>query len=259
MNILLPKGSNFDNHRSRKILAFTENLATTGVKKPTVLIWQEKHKTAALGISQKAEEELNLAAIEKDNLRIVRRQSGGGAVILTAETLCFEVIAPLTAGFAQETIKESFIKYTLPLVNLFKSYNIATKVSGISDISINFCQQWKKAVGCAQLRKKNALVVHASILINLDKSLMERYLKWPSAVPDYREGRSHTDFCINLAEIIPEITPQKLAKELKDEFIASGWKVLPELPEFTEQQKKLLIEKYRNSGWNLSRKRPRIF
>ncbi len=38
----------------------------------------------------------------------------------------------------------------------------------------------------------------ASLLVDLDLALLERYLRFPSRVPDYRQGRSHEQFCTTL-------------------------------------------------------------
>lgn len=242
---------------AEKVLTHTEYSAATGTDRISALIWQEKDTAAALGIAQQAAAELNTTALEEDNVRIIRRQSGGGAVILGAGVVCFEVIAPLTAGFENETIKDSFISYTLPLVRLLQHYQIPTSVSGISDISVNVDGTWRKIAGCAQLRKKSALVVHASVLVNLDRKLLERYLKWPTAVPDYRANRSHTDFCLNLSEIIPGMSAARLAAELQEQMLLEGWHIIGELPAFSAAEERILTEKYQSKSWNIERKRPK--
>lgn len=244
--------------RTEEILAYTESLAIQGVSSPTVLIWQEPETVAALGISQSAEVELNMQAINKDNVRIVRRQSGGGAVILRNEVLCFEVIAPIKNSIEDMSIRESFQYYTQPLIDILKTYNLEASISGISDITIDHDGINKKNVGCAQLRKRKALVVHASILINLDMSILERYLRFPSDVPDYRQGRSHTDFCINLDQLIPEITPIFLYNELAKEFTTRGWNIISEIQQDNALYSELLSKKYTQESWNIERKRPKI-
>ncbi len=243
---------------TEEALAYTESLAISGVDEPTVLIWHESHSAAALGISQKAERELNLQAIEHDKVRIVRRQSGGGAVILNPDVLCFEVIAPLAADTDTLTIRESFTRYTEPLVAVLQNQGLAADVSGISDITVSCNGSARKIAGCAQLRKKSALVVHASILVTLEPELLEKYLNFPSDVPDYRHGRSHRDFCITLADLIPEINPLTLSKLLNAEFSRRNWKIIQPPLQFTELASELLNKKYRSSSWNIERTRPII-
>ena len=243
---------------AEKALAYTESLAIQGVSSPTVLIWQEPETAAALGISQSAEVELNLEAINKDSVRIVRRQSGGGAVILRNEVLCFEVIAPINNSNEDMSIRESFEHYTQPLINVLETHDLKASISGVSDITVKHNGINKKIAGCAQLRKRRALVVHASILVNLNLSILERYLNFPSDVPDYRQGRSHTDFCISLEKIIPNITPLSLCNELFKDFTDQGWNTISDIPKDNMLYNDLLSKKYTQKTWNIERKRPKI-
>ncbi len=240
-------------------LAYTEALSLEGVEETTAFIWKSSETTAALGISQKAEIELNMKNIQANNIPVVRRQSGGGAVILGSGTLCFEVIAPITNTTADLNIKESFQEYTAPLVNLLNSRGIPAQMSGVSDISVSINDESKKVAGCAQLRKKRALVVHASILVDIDKTLLENYLQFPSDVPDYRNNRTHTDFCLNLSELAPNLTTEIIELELLAEFTRLGWKIIKDKPTFNTLATQLLEKKYSQNSWNIDRQRPRIF
>ena len=244
---------------TEEALAYTEALAIQGVNNPTVLIWQAPQTTAALGISQEAARELNLDTLIQDNIPIVRRQSGGGAVILNPDVLCFEVIAPLGAATADLSIRESFQAYTMPLRSILQYRELDTASSGISDITITVDGIPRKIAGCAQLRKKKAMVIHASVLVNLDKNLLEKYLSFPSDVPDYRQNRTHTDFCLNLSEVIPGLTPQQLSNELESKFSANGWNIITQKSQISsELAEELLNKKYTQNSWNIERKRPKI-
>jgi lipoate-protein ligase A len=55
-----------------------------------------------------------------------------------------------------------------------------------------------KFSGNSQRRRKNALLFHGSFLCNFDLALIEKALPMPTKQPDYRLGRSHKDFLINL-------------------------------------------------------------
>ncbi len=239
-------------------LAYTEALAITGVENISSLIWQEKSTAAALGVSQSAERELNLDHILSDKVRIVRRQSGGGAVILNSQTICCEIIAPIPGATGELSIKESFSYYTKPIIKTLSRYNLEANVSGISDITLDQHGTARKVAGCAQLRKKRALVVHVSILVDLDPALLERYLSFPSEVPDYRRNRSHTNFCLNLCSANPELDCAELSQALAEEFTVQGWTPIDSLSETNLLFNQLMEQKYLQPSWNIERKRPRI-
>jgi lipoate-protein ligase A len=56
----------------------------------------------------------------------------------------------------------------------------------------------RKFSGNAQRRKRHWLLFHGTFLLNFDLTLIGRLLKFPTRVPDYRQGRSHLDFVRNL-------------------------------------------------------------
>jgi len=65
---------------------------------------------------------------------------------------------------------------------------------GISDLAIG----GRKILGTSLYRRRKVLFYQASLLVDNDLSLFDRYLRFPSRVPDYREGRGHLEFCTNL-------------------------------------------------------------
>jgi len=55
-----------------------------------------------------------------------------------------------------------------------------------------------KFSGNAQRRKKLFLLFHGTFLLDFDIPLIDKFLRMPSKEPDYRQGRSHTNFLTNL-------------------------------------------------------------
>ena len=56
-----------------------------------------------------------------------------------------------------------------------------------------------KFSGNAQRRRRHALVFHGTILYGFDLSLIDALLKFPSAQPEYRASRSHSEFVRNIS------------------------------------------------------------
>jgi lipoate-protein ligase A len=83
---------------------------------------------------------------------------------------------------------------------------------------------------------------HGSILLHLDIDLVEKALPFPSRQPDYRFGRSHSDFLLNL----------RVPSELVKKTLRKLWNATEFLGEFPVQQIGLLTrEKYSQPEWNL--------
>ncbi|MCC8116632.1 MAG: hypothetical protein LIP18_05695, partial [Planctomycetes bacterium] len=72
------------------VLAWSEALLDeTSPDRPILALWRPAGKNVAIGISQDPERELEVAALRRDGVGLVRRQSGGGAVLLFPGVLCW--------------------------------------------------------------------------------------------------------------------------------------------------------------------------
>ena len=63
-------------------------------------------------------------------------------------------------------------------------------------------------------KRKDTLFYHAVLNFAVPASLIERYLRHPSKEPDYRAGRSHSEFVTSLQENGYAETIQYLKEQL---------------------------------------------
>lgn len=272
------------------MLAWGELLCREGVERISGYLWIPDRQCAILGISQKAEAELNMQALAERGVPVYRRQSGGGAVILAPTMLCFGFIAP---GEWPEVagIRESFHILTAPVRQVLQRLcGQEPEMAGISDITLlDRAGVRRKICGCAQMRKRKGVLVHGTLLVDTDLGLLAELLRWPSEVPEYRQGRAHETFCITLREASacaysgadkascpgakPDTvhSPARICHEIAEAAGALGWRVLtppsngktettgsvPEEGGAMQELERLRLEKYENPEWNLLRKRPR--
>lgn len=175
---------------------------------PHIALWRPKGAWVALGISQKPGLEADVDAMQQDGVGLVRRQSGGGAVLLYEGVLCWEA----WAGFDEiekrqhdgNGIRQTYRLLSKPVIEGLVSLGVNVGHAGICDISSNAEGNAfpRKIAGTAQLRKKNRALVHGSLLVSPDMALLGKYLKHPSDQPEYRRDRSHRDFCTSVARIL---------------------------------------------------------
>ena len=102
----------------------------------------------------------------------------------------------------------------------------------------------RRVGGTAQRRCRNSLLYHMSLLCHFSIPEIERYLKEPVDQPDYRQGRSHTDFLINL-EIDLETCKSALCRT---------WKTVTDrfqLP--LDRVKQLSQDQFNNDQWTYRR------
>jgi len=84
----------------------------------------------------------------------------------------------------------------------------------------------RKVLGSCLYLAAELMVYGASLLVNPDLSLLERYLRHPPREPDYRRGRSHREFVTSLWEQGYRFSTQQLAWVLGPAAWAS-WRAYP--------------------------------
>ncbi len=232
-----------------------------GVDRAVAYAWQPGGLTAAVGLSQDVNRELCMDAVEEEGVPILRRASGGGAVLLTEGVLCFGVISPVAAIGEDNGIHAAYRVLTAHVCDALAGLGIRASVQGVSDIAAPASDPsestFVKLAGTAQLRKRNAVLVHGSVLVAADLTLLDQYLGHPSKEPGYRRQRSHQAFCKNVNDFLAEpVTPRDLYARIRRQAKDRKW-VWEEVPfSLDADAKSLLQEKYLTDAWARHRIRP---
>lgn len=80
---------------------------------------------------------------------------------------------------------------------ILESFGIGGVSCGTSDVAVG---SWK-IYGNAQTWRWKSLLLHGTLLVDLDLDLAERILRYPPCELDYRRGRGHRDFLITLRQL----------------------------------------------------------
>ncbi|MDR3653075.1 MAG: hypothetical protein P4L34_08905 [Paludibacter sp.] len=158
------------------------------------LVWIPDKFYVVLGASNHAIDSLNMENIKRDNITVLKRPSGGQTVVLTPNNIIIAAVY-----FDQKDIhpKEIFNRVNRLIISTIEKSGIHDlSLMGISDIAIS----GKKILGSAIYRSKDALLYHAVLNLGEPASTFEKYLKHPVKEPDYRQGRSHSEFVTSLKE-----------------------------------------------------------
>ena len=236
---------------------------------PAFALWRPEGLYAAIGLAQDPNQELDVDTLRRDGAGLIRRQSGGGSVILCPGILCWEAWATLAevagsfAGGADPGIRQAYACLSRPVSEGLKRLGVWVFPAGICDISITSDNggEARKMAGMAQLRRRDRVLVHGSILVDPDLGLLTRYLKIPSEQPEYRRGRSHRDFCLSVAEKLRQDSARgealiaRLAGAIADSASVLGWVMLAPPPQLESAAAELENGKYRSEAWNWERKR----
>jgi lipoate-protein ligase A len=176
-------------------------------------LWQPDRTYIVLGKSNDPESSLHLDLAQNDKVSITKRPSGGESVILSDKTL---VIAFVSENDEYNKPLDFFRKSNLKIMKALEKWPGVKDLHqrGISDISVNNI----KIAGSAIYRNQDKLFYHCVLNVSEDISLFERYLKHPKREPDYRQGRSHSNFATNLQQLGYEINISDLIRHFDQEF-----------------------------------------
>ncbi len=202
-------------------------------------VWEPANYFIVVGYSNKVSLEVNAAACEGKGIPILRRFSGGGAVLQGPGCLNYALVMKNERAGALGDVGESYKRVLSRHQVLFESLlKVSVQIEGTSDLAIG----GEKFSGNAQHRKHFYSVFHGTFLLGFDRSLIEVCLRMPSKQPAYRGGRSHQTFLRNLL-VDSTLVRQSLREEWQasDEFCAIPYSRIDEL-----------VEKcYARDDWNL--------
>ena len=215
------------------------DLCEAGFAHEILRVWQAPEHFLVLGYSNKSATEANLDQAQRDGVPVLRRCTGGGAVLQGPGCLNYSLILkiPETGPLAHISETNKFImeQHRAALSALIPQ-TAALVVRGHSDLVLGD----RKFSGNAQRRRRRYLLFHGSFLLNLDVDRIERLLPLPSREPDYRHHRPHKDFLVNLGsagqpiqaalrrcwqadEVFREIPAAKIAALAQQQYSAPEW------------------------------------
>lgn len=173
--------------RERELHQLAERSSTEFVR-----VWETEPHAVVLGRSCRIESEVNMASCEADRVPVLRRETGGGAVLLGRGCLNYTLILSLERRPELRDVEESF---WLILNSVIQSLGIVEARREGTDLVL--CG--RKFGGCSQRRLKRTVLHHGTILYDFELAAVNRYLREPSRQPAHRQRRTHSEFLTNVA------------------------------------------------------------
>jgi lipoate-protein ligase A len=174
----------------------------TGVGE-TLRVWESQQTAVIVGSLGSISRDIHKDACLADGVPIIRRLSGGGAVVVARGCLNYSLVLSLDARPELSHVTQSYQLILGRIVDALKVPGLS--IQGLSDLAI----ERRKVSGSAQRRGRRALLHHGTFLYAFDIHSLERYLKEPERQPAYRAGRRHAAFVANAP-----LDPQAIAAAL---------------------------------------------
>ena len=213
-------------------------LCETGACDEVLRFWEPNQYFVVLGYANRAGSEVNLDFCRNQTIPVLRRCSGGGTVLQGPGCLNYTLILRTDACPALQGITgtNEFVlqRHQEALSTLLRA---SVEKKGHTDLAIGGL----KFSGNAQRRRRTFLLFHGSFLLHLDIQLLGKALPLPSRQPEYRSGRSHIDFLVNL----------KVPAPLLKGTLLKAWKAAASLPALPlEAVARLVEQRYGRDEWN---------
>lgn len=218
----------------KKSLSSDETFVILYINDPAIII----------GKHQNTIEEVNSEYVKENNIYVVRRMSGGGAVYHDEGNLNFTYI--LKAG--KEDVN-NFKKFTLPIIKALDKMGIKVELSGRNDLTID----GKKFSGNAQYYHKNRLLHHGTILFNSKMENLSKALNVKQEKIQSKGIKSVRSRVTNIIDYLPNKGSIQEFKELLIKYLFEEEGAVKEYKltqEDIENVNKLVREKYDTWEWN---------
>ncbi len=208
----------------------------------TLRFWVPDRTFVVAGYTNVVDREVRMDICRSLHVPVLRRCTGGGAVVQMPGCLNYTLVLPYTAGSEFATIESTnrTIMETLRRAFALLHDTATVTIEGVSDLALN----GMKFCGNAQRRGVSSLLFHGVVLCDADLESISRLLPMPSRQPGYRQNRPHARFLTNIKIPIDELKP----------VISRTWAAatVPFEPPW-EAVRRLVDTKYKQDSWNFKR------
>ncbi|MCX6089477.1 MAG: lipoate--protein ligase [Candidatus Atribacteria bacterium] len=209
-----------------------------------LLLWQNR-PSIIIGKHQNTIEEINADFVRENNINVVRRMSGGGAVYHDLGNLNFTFIV----GERIPSQLFDFRSFTVPVVSCLRGLGVQAEFNNRNDLTIDE----KKFSGNAQFIRKRKCLHHGTLLFNINLDHLEQALR---VSQDKIESKGIKSVRSRVTNILPllsvPITLEEFKHAILDELERSGDRI--EIKHLTPEEEKKIQElvrtKYGTWEWN---------
>lgn len=200
--------------------------------------WEPRSYFVVLGYSNRISSDVNLRFCQEEEIPVLRRSSGGGAILQGPGCLNYALILNFRdvkhLGDVVHATNFVMKRQERALQSFFGN---DVRFQGISDLTL----AERKFSGNAQHRKRRFLLFHGTFLLSLDLGLLEKALPVPDRQPGYRRDRSHLEFLMNL----------RVASETVEGALMREWRANEKLTSVPYQRiGELVRQRYSDQQWN---------
>jgi lipoate-protein ligase A len=203
-------------------------------------LWEPAAPLVVMGRSSRVASEVNVTRCAELGIPILRRASGGAAIVTGPGCLMYAVVLSYERWPELRMLDRAHWHVLSRLAGGLAEIGIAAEHCGTSDLAL----AGRKFSGNSLRCKRDHLLYHGTLLYDFPLDLVGQVLLPPPRQPDYRAGRAHGEFVVNLPAS---------AATIRSTVAAAFDARQPALHWPRERTERLAAERYRTKEWNFGR------
>lgn len=217
--------------------ALLDEAEQCGSPMETLRLWEPVEPMVVVGRSSSVDAEVHLKVCRERGIPVLRRTSGGAAIVTGPGCLMYSLVLSYRLRPGLRVVDNAHRFVLQELASALKPLVQGVVCRGTSDLAIDD----RKFSGNSMRCKREHLLYHGTLLYNFDLQLVPACLRTPSRQPDYREGRSHETFVVNLPLPVASIRGA----------VAAIWGATQQTGHWPQDRTAALVaEKYGRREWN---------
>jgi len=222
------------------LLDEAERRGEEGSSLEVLRLWEPARRAVVIGNSSSHVSEVDAEECRRRGIDVVRRTSGGAAVVVGPGCLMYSVVLSYAVRPELRAIDVAHRTVLETVLNAVRRFVPDAARRGTSDLAV----AEQKFSGNSLRCRRNAMLYHGTLLYAFDLDALAAVLAYAPRQPEYRAARSHRDFVANLP-----VKRDALSAALAEAFEAREPLAPTELATLFAVAQTLAVEKYGDRGW----------
>jgi lipoate---protein ligase len=174
--------------------ALLEEAESATAPSETLRLWESQSPVVVVGRSSRVMDEVRVEACRRDGVPILRRVSGGAAVVAGPGCLMYALVLSYERRPELRPLQNTHQFVLNTIVAAFRPCCPEVRCAGTSDLTLAD----RKFSGNSMRARRRHFLYHGTLLYDFPLTQIDQYLKHPPRTPAYRSDRTHDDFVTNL-------------------------------------------------------------
>ena len=220
-------------------MAFDEfALESLPLDEPVFYLWRNA-PSVIIGLNQSAYAEVNLDYLKEQGIALARRVTGGGAVYHDLQNLNYTIVGK------SRDLNADYPDYLHYMVNALRQLGVPAELSGRNDIMVD----GRKCSGYAKRVWKDRLMVHGTLMFDVDLSVLQQALSVPGSKMAASGVASVRSKVANLKDYLPGYADVLALKDALHAILAENDSEVKLTVGQQAEIEKIADEKFRTWDW----------